>query len=285
MIRFTGKIATSFVLVLLLISTVHAGEPKAVVPNGDMTALHARRVIVVAASSLFVPVKRNIQEPIDEASMHVSETSIEFDGADADSKNGGKHHYRIPLTSIGSVSVQCDSVGCTLSDVAGKLLRTSTADGNLYFHDNIKEPGQRATCSSRCHKIALDFATALNSLHALALGQASPTDLHQQAMAWRQLATKPPLPEEVRVQRLLAEDAVKNKKPEEALSFYETGLDLYPTWPQGRFNAALIAAELGFYEDAVEHMQAYLELVPDAADAQAARDQVAIWQYKAKGSK
>jgi hypothetical protein len=242
-------------------------------------------VIVVAASSLFVPVKRNIQESIDEASMRVSETSIEFDGANSDSNNGGKHHYRIPLTSVGSVSVQCDSVGCTISDVAGRLLRNPSGDSNLYFHDKPKEPGQSITCSSRCHKIALDFATALNSLHALALGQASPRDFHQQAMAWRQLATKPPLPEEVRVQRLLAEDAVKNKKPEEALSFCETGLDLYPTWPEGRFNAALIAAELGFYENAVEHMQAYLELVPDAADAQAARDQVAIWQYKAKGSK
>ena len=29
-------------------------------------------------------------------------------------------------------------------------------------------------------------------------------------------------------------------------------------------------------------MQAYLELMPDAADAQAARDQIAMWQYKAK---
>lgn len=274
--RFACKIAASFVVVLLLLSTAHSGEQKAVVPKADMTASHARLVIVVAASSLFVPVKKNVQESIDEKSMRVSGTSIEFDGAD------GKHHYRIPFTSVGSVSVQCDTVGCTISDVAGTLLRTSTADGHLYFHDKITEPGQRATCSSRCHKIALDFATALNSLNALALGQASPGDFHQQAMAWRQLATKPPLPEEVRVQRLLAEDAVKNKKPEEALGFYETGLDLYPTWPQGRFNAALIAAELGFYADAVEHMQSYLELVPDAPDSQAARDQIAIWQYKAK---
>jgi hypothetical protein len=34
--------------------------------------------------------------------------------------------------------------------------------------------------------------------------------------------------------------------------------------------------------DAVEHMQAYPELMPDALDAQAARDQVMIWQEKAK---
>jgi hypothetical protein len=56
----------------------------------------------------------------------------------------------------------------------------------------------------------------------------------------------------------------------------------YPTWPEGNFNAALIAGELGFYADAIEHMQAYLELVPSAADAEAARDKIVIWQVKAK---
>jgi regulator of sirC expression with transglutaminase-like and TPR domain len=110
-------------------------------------------------------------------------------------------------------------------------------------------------------------------------------DFHQQAASWRAMNPKPPIPEEVREQRLLAEDAVKNNKPGEALDFYEAGLQLYPTWPQGYFNAALIAAELGFYEDAIEHMQGYLELVPDAPDGQSARDQIVIWQHKAKGSR
>jgi regulator of sirC expression with transglutaminase-like and TPR domain len=43
----------------------------------------------------------------------------------------------------------------------------------------------------------------------------------------------------------------------------------------------LISAELGLYAEAIEHMQAYLELFPDAADAQSARDQIVIWQDKA----
>jgi regulator of sirC expression with transglutaminase-like and TPR domain len=62
-------------------------------------------------------------------------------------------------------------------------------------------------------------------------------------------------------------------------------LALYPTWPEGHFNAALIAAELGNYTDAAEHMQAYLELLPNAPDAQSARDQVDLWQLKAKDHK
>jgi hypothetical protein len=36
------------------------------------------------------------------------------------------------------------------------------------------------------------------------------------------------------------------------------------------------------YGNAVLHMQRYLELVPDAPDAQAARDQIVIWQSKIK---
>ena len=44
----------------------------------------------------------------------------------------------------------------------------------------------------------------------------------------------------------------------------------------------MIAAELNDYTDAVEHMQSYLELVPNATDAQSARDQLDLWQLKAK---
>ena len=62
---------------------------------------------------------------------------------------------------------------------------------------------------------------------------------------------------------------------------YEIGLQFSPTWPEGHFNAALIAAELNDFADAVDHMQSYLELVPNAADAQAAHDQLTIWQHKA----
>ena len=69
------------------------------------------------------------------------------------------------------------------------------------------------------------------------------------------------------------------------MNYYETGLAQYPTWPEGHFNAALIAAEMGDYTDAVEHMQAYLELLPNAPDAQAARDQIDLWQLKAKEPK
>ena len=105
-------------------------------------------------------------------------------------------------------------------------------------------------------------------------------DFHQQAAAWRALATKPPLPDAVRIRRIAAEDAIKNNNPNAALKYYEEGLDLYPTWPEGWFNAALIEGQLGAYDEAVQHMQNYLELAPNAPDAQAAHDQIGLWQLK-----
>jgi len=139
------------------------------------------------------------------------------------------------------------------------------------------------TCSADCVHAAVTFAAAFNVLRAFAVDSNAPLrTFTQRAAVWRALATKPPIPEEVRVQRLMAEDAVNGSKPGEALNFYELGIQLYPTWPEGNFNAALIAGELGSYSDAIEHMQAYLELVPNAPDAQAARDKILIWQVKSK---
>ena len=91
----------------------------------------------------------------------------------------------------------------------------------------------------------------------------------------------PPIEEGARILRLAAEDAIKRQKPDEALNDFELGVQADPTWAQGWFNAALLAGELGFFADAADHMQNYLELMPNAADAQSARDQIDLWKYKA----
>lgn len=101
-----------------------------------------------------------------------------------------------------------------------------------------------------------------------------------QAAAWRALADKPKMPEEVRTHKLLAENAVQEKNFDRAVEEYQTALQLFPMWPEGQFNLALICGETGDYECAVEHMQNYLELVPDASDAQAAKDKITIWKDK-----
>jgi regulator of sirC expression with transglutaminase-like and TPR domain len=101
-----------------------------------------------------------------------------------------------------------------------------------------------------------------------------------QATAWRALSVKPVIKEDVRKHRLLAENAVKEKQFDSAVEEYEAGLQIDPVWPEGHFNAALLCAELGYYPEAIHHMRAYLELVPDAPDAQRARDQLMIWEAR-----
>lgn len=105
-------------------------------------------------------------------------------------------------------------------------------------------------------------------------------DFQQKASAWRALPFKPPIPEEVRQHRLLAENALREKDLDTAIGEYEDGLTIFPVWAEGHFNAALLSAELGYYFEAIRHMRAYLDLVPNATDAQSARDQIIIWEAK-----
>jgi tetratricopeptide (TPR) repeat protein len=127
-------------------------------------------------------------------------------------------------------------------------------------------------------------ADALNHLSAYARCERTPEeeaawrDFPQKAGAWRALAVKPPLPDEARKHRILAEQAFGEKDLIGAVEEYEAGLAIDPVWPDGHFNAALLYAELGLYYQAIQHMRAYVESVPDARDTQSARDQMVIWE-------
>jgi tetratricopeptide (TPR) repeat protein len=101
-----------------------------------------------------------------------------------------------------------------------------------------------------------------------------------QAVAWRDLAAKPGMPEEARTHKVLAENAVQEKNFDKAADEYEAALQIFSTWPEGQFNLAVICGETGDYNCAIEHMQNYLELVPDAPDAQPAKDKIIIWKDK-----
>jgi len=181
--------------------------------------------------------------------------------------------YKLNLKSLESVSFNCTHY-CSLG--------VRPQEGSLFLAFSMLPPDV-SKCPGECRRATESFVAALNRLHAFANENAATeaNEFRQQAAAWRALPSKPPIPEAVRQRRLLAENALQEKHPLEALNLYEDGLKIYPTWPQGHFNAALISASLEFYEEAIEHMQGYLELVPDARDAQSARDQIVIWQHKA----
>jgi tetratricopeptide (TPR) repeat protein len=102
------------------------------------------------------------------------------------------------------------------------------------------------------------------------------------AKAWRENPVKPALSPEADRHRILAENAIKEKNIDSAIEHFESGLELQPMWPAGWFNLAIIYAEQNNFADATDRMKHYLELVPDAPDAKDAREQMIIWEDKAK---
>jgi tetratricopeptide (TPR) repeat protein len=103
------------------------------------------------------------------------------------------------------------------------------------------------------------------------------------ANAFRDAKDKPALSDEVRQYGMLGVDAVNAKNFDDALNQFESGLALEPLWPNGHYNAAMVYAQTGDYENAVYHMKAYLELIPaDDKEFQANRDRILLWQGKLK---
>jgi hypothetical protein len=107
-------------------------------------------------------------------------------------------------------------------------------------------------------------------------------ELQDRIAAWRALAVKPPLPEAARRYQVLAENAVQEKRFQDAANYYNQALNIEPFWPEGQFNLSLVDGELRNYSGASSHMRMYLELVPDAQDARQAEDKIIIWDEKAK---
>lgn len=107
-------------------------------------------------------------------------------------------------------------------------------------------------------------------------------EFKKQAKAWRELPTKPTMPEEARRHKVLAENAFREKDFTKASEEYGAALKIFPCWPEGQFNLALISGETKSYRSALLHMKCYLELAPNAPNAEPARDKLIIWEDKIK---
>jgi tetratricopeptide (TPR) repeat protein len=98
--------------------------------------------------------------------------------------------------------------------------------------------------------------------------------------AWRAQGAKPVAPDDIRRSQAVAEDAFNNKDFDKAILAYEEGLEIFPFWPDGHFNAALLCGESEMYGRAVAHAKRYLELEPDSPDAEKVRDKLYVWESK-----
>lgn len=99
---------------------------------------------------------------------------------------------------------------------------------------------------------------------------------------WRAAQPKPELPEEARRFAVQAQALAEAKRYQEAESAYATVAHLCPWYPQAYFNRALILAAMEQYPDAIAAMNRYIEIVSDAPDVRAVRDQIYKWEVLVK---
>ena len=287
--RLAGKTITALLVMIFAMASMAMAQQQ---PAPEMSYRHAQRTIMKAMSYGEVYGEVWVKGPpthID--NVRLTQDTLEFD-AKGESKGVAKDvHFTIPLKELPKLTADCSIYGCWFKEEGGKPLsltyyNADKRNSGISFGYNKYGKTYSQAQNDEFINAAQQFVAALNSLHIYALRPTTPDEeFHKQAAAWRALAEKPALPDAARVRRLLAEDAIKNKKPEDALMYYEQALEAYPTWPEGWFNAALVAGELRRNDDAVDDMQNYLELVPDAKDAQSARDQMEMWKIKAQTKK
>lgn len=87
------------------------------------------------------------------------------------------------------------------------------------------------------------------------------------------------IPEEARKFALRGEGMLKDGKFEEALREYKKAINIAPYVAVLYRSVSLIYGELKDYTSAINYMNIYLELMPDAPDARAVKDQIYNWEF------
>ena len=307
MIHFRGIASQIIVFLLVTGAPAAVAVPKkpplqqTVVPT--MSVCQARRTIVTELQQASTGHNSMLQSPPSGVVINAVELAFHAE-PNFDKKAFPPAIYKVNLKTLGEVTSY------------GKATRINGKDPlneKSHSHDLVEAVRENLSNSSILaflewrklnyypdEETPQAFANALNSLRLYARAFDSSTGLsppcfadkdeqarvwvefQKRVAAWHSLPARPPLFDAVRKQQLLAEDAVNQKQFEAAAAAYDAGNQIDPMWPAGHFNAAAIYGELKDYDDAVWHMRCYLELMPNAPDAQTARDQMLLWQAKAE---
>lgn len=215
-------------------------------------------------------------------------TDIQFD----DTPGNRMLRYRMLVGSEGQKADQLDVISLvTLTSVRPVFKNGSYGLQVVFYNSTRSEPDPFWWLSSRVSKS--DVEEAANALRLIGIEAQREADeldaaeferFRPQARGWREAPAKPEIPETVRRRNVIAENAIKEKDFAKASQEYQAALKEFPCWPQGQFNLAYISGETKAYRTALLHMKSYLELTPDAPDAQAARDKMIIWQDKIRSN-
>lgn len=95
---------------------------------------------------------------------------------------------------------------------------------------------------------------------------------------YRALPVKPPVPEDTRRLLVQAEAMAQANDSGRAITMLEDAIRRTPWLPTARYNLAMTHVMNQDYGAAIESMNAYLALAPDAPDARKARDLVYQWE-------
>lgn len=130
---------------------------------------------------------------------------------------------------------------------------------------------------------AAQFALALEDL-ARAARMVADEDaaFAVRAAAWRALSPKPSLSVPGERNRVLGEQAMREKDFPRAIQHFENAVLTDPTWASGNFNLALLYEAAGQAEEAARYMKRFLLLEPGSREAAAAREKVIIWEDRAR---
>jgi tetratricopeptide (TPR) repeat protein len=195
--------------------------------------------------------------------------------------------FTIHLATVSSVAPYAQESGFPNLYAGGQWYGfpyVSSAIGYSTFHA-APLPGQvyRVNADAQRFRAALVYLARQAQQEQAAKDAADLEAFKPKAAAWRQMKVKPAMPEEALRHQVVAEYAYKQKDVPKAITEYSEALRIFPYWPAGQNNLAFLAGEVGTrpgYNLAIYHMKMYLELAPNAPDAQAAQDSIFIWEDK-----
>lgn len=186
----------------------------------------------------------------------------------------------LEMTTSANLVMPAQSIGASAGVEWYEFPKIKDSPGHINWHSTWSNEAFR---DQRRFQGALIFLARTTQEEMEAKAATSLEEFKPKAAAWRQLAVKPEMPEEAHRHQVLAENAFQAKDMGKAISEYAAALRAYSLWPEGHYNLAMLAGEIGGrigYDIAVFHMKAYLELMPDAPDARAAKDSIIVWEDK-----
>ena len=256
------------VLSVLMLLSACSTEPvlTAAVPGDPPEVIQARRTLNE---------KLNLTPFVKDVVFEVNPGDAR-DIAYTDPRDGGKYYVSLFTLIPGSISVDF-SPGSVNVESAWKVSYTDYVKMTPYFW----------LSSSWSQTDAQDVAQALRILSLDArqdLVKTNDADFQkftQTCAASIAQKTWPPMPEEAREHEVLAENATRESDFDKALDEYSAALQTYPCWPEGWRQRAQIQGQEHYYMGAYNSLRHYLDLAPDAPDANGLRDQLLIWRDKA----